>query len=147
MGKILFICTGNYYRSRFSEALINYHCACRGIAWSAFSRGLAIWMAEGPISPFTEAALKERNIDLSYTGTDRTTLQERDLKSADRIIALDRAEHYRMMQEQFPAWADKIEYWNHRDVQWDSPEAVLPKLEETLFELLKELSEQCGTHL
>jgi protein-tyrosine phosphatase len=139
MKKILFICTGNYYRSRFAEALVNYYAPQKATEWRAFSRGLAIWMAEGKISPFTRSALAARNIPESYCGDQRTSLQESDLLKADRIIALDKEEHYSMMLEQFPNWADRISYWTYRDIQWDSPDNVILQIEEAVSLLLDEL--------
>ena len=46
MNLLLFICTGNYYRSRFAEAVFNHHAKQRGLPWRAFSRGLAIHPAD-----------------------------------------------------------------------------------------------------
>jgi protein-tyrosine phosphatase len=39
---ILFLCTGNYYRSRFAEELFNHHAERAGLYWVAQSRGLAL---------------------------------------------------------------------------------------------------------
>src|SRR5262245_59358254 len=41
MKKILFLCTGNYYRSRYAEEIFNHIAEQRGLAWRAFSRGAA----------------------------------------------------------------------------------------------------------
>ncbi len=38
---VLFLCTGNYYRSRFAEALFNAVAGKMGLPWKATSRGLA----------------------------------------------------------------------------------------------------------
>jgi hypothetical protein len=37
---MLFLCTGNYYRSRFAELLFNHLAKQRGLDWQATSRGL-----------------------------------------------------------------------------------------------------------
>ncbi len=42
MNKILFLCTGNYYRSRFAENLFNWLATKQGLDWQADSRGLAL---------------------------------------------------------------------------------------------------------
>jgi protein-tyrosine-phosphatase len=39
---ILFLCTGNYYRSRFAEVLFNSVAGKMGLSWHASSRGLAL---------------------------------------------------------------------------------------------------------
>ena len=38
---VLFLCTGNYYRSRFAEILFNHLAGQSKLAWRADSRGLA----------------------------------------------------------------------------------------------------------
>src|SRR5215469_14268030 len=76
--KVLFICTGNFYRSRFAEAVFNFHADKRMLPWEACSRGLAIHWADGFLSPFTAAALSERQIPISYTGSGRIQLTEKD---------------------------------------------------------------------
>ena len=138
--RILFICTGNYYRSRFAEAVFNYHAELQQISWSAFSRGLAVHLAEGYLSPLTLLALDEREIELRHTGADRQQLSITDLLHSDRRIALDRTEHFAMMREQFPDWADKIEYRDVPDVRFESHLRALPEIERRTFQLLKEVS-------
>ena len=45
--RVLFLCTGNYYRSRFAEILFNQLAPTRGLNWRADSRGLArLWELE-----------------------------------------------------------------------------------------------------
>jgi len=36
---VLFLCTGNYYRSRHAEAVFNHHAERLGLGWRAVSRG------------------------------------------------------------------------------------------------------------
>ena len=52
---VVFICTGNFYRSRFSEYLFNALATKSGLQWRATSRGLRTWTVgahEGPLSEF-----------------------------------------------------------------------------------------------
>ena len=63
MKTVLFLCTGNYYRSRFAEELFNHRAEHAGLDWIAQSRGLAIERGVnnvGPISPFALEGLKDR---------------------------------------------------------------------------------------
>ena len=39
---VLFLCTGNYYRSRYAEALFNSVAGKMSLPWRASSRGLAL---------------------------------------------------------------------------------------------------------
>lgn len=138
--RILFICTGNFYRSRFAEAIFNHYAKIEGIGWTAFSRGLAIHLADGALSIFTSDALKARQIDLLHTAPGRVQLQENDLKAATRRVALDSREHLPMMQAQFPLWADKIEYWDVPDMPYWTSEEALPNIEAKVLGLIRELS-------
>ena len=65
MQTMLFLCTGNYYRSRFAEELFNHRAARDGLSWVAQSRALAIGRGInniGALSPFTLKALEERGL-------------------------------------------------------------------------------------
>src|SRR5207237_6225035 len=60
---VLFLCTGNYYRSRFAEHYFNALAAAAGLAWRAVSRGLRLNPNNpGPISRQTVRWLGERGI-------------------------------------------------------------------------------------
>ena len=136
---VLFVCTGNFYRSRFAEAIFNHYAEQKRLNWKAFSRGLAIHWAEGYLSPFTVDALAVRKIDLRHTGPARTQLAERDLEMEQRRIALDKDEHHSMMQSQFPQWADRIEYWNAADLGFRTAELALAEIESKVLSLIEEL--------
>jgi protein-tyrosine phosphatase len=137
--RLLFICTGNFYRSRFAEAIFNHHAEQRRIAWTAFSRGLAIHLAEGYLSSFAAEALKARQIGLRHTGLSRMQLIETDLDNSTRRIALDRSEHFTMMAKLFPGWENRIEYWEVPDLPYRSAEQALPEIERKVIQLLDEV--------
>lgn len=138
--RVLFICTGNFYRSRFAEAVFNHLAEMRNLSWRGFSRGLAIHWAEGCLSPIVVESLAVRGIDRRHTGTDRTQLTARDLEGSKIRIALNRAEHLPMMQSQFPNWAGKIQYWEIEDMPRTSPEIALPAIELKVIDLVDRLS-------
>jgi protein-tyrosine phosphatase len=63
MKTILFLCTGNYFRSRFAEELFNRRAAHARIDWQAQSRALAIERLIGVsdrMSTFAVSGLAER---------------------------------------------------------------------------------------
>lgn len=143
MRQVLFICSGNYYRSRFAEAVFNHHAELRGIPWRAFSRGLATHLVfgAGDISIYTRFALEARGISLDRTGKKPVALTRDDLELAHRSIALKEAEHRSMMHKQFPDWEDAIEYWHVHDLDAADPEAAIPEIEERVLLVLNELTD------
>jgi len=39
--RVLFLCTGNYYRSRYAEEIFNHQAGLEGLGWHASSRAVA----------------------------------------------------------------------------------------------------------
>lgn len=121
---VLFLCTGNYYRSRFAEAYFNSVAAKMCLSWIAASRGLAIERGVNNIGPMAVAAINALKNMGGCFGNDfaRFPLQVtvNDLEGADRIIALKHAEHLPLLQERFPTWLEKVEFWQVDD----APEAL-----------------------
>jgi protein-tyrosine-phosphatase len=139
---ILFLCTGNYYRSRFAEEMFNYLARQSGLEWIATSRALAIEKGTsniGPISPHTRIALKERNIPLADPLRGPIGCTNEDLAAADRIIALKELEHRPYVAERHPAWVDRIEYWHVDDLDQATADQALPKIETHVRELIASL--------
>jgi protein-tyrosine phosphatase len=139
--RVLFICTGNFYRSRFAEAVFNHNAQREGLRWRAFSRGLAIHMAEGDLSHYTRDALCRRGIDLALTGGTRVRICEADLSGADLCVALKETEHRPMVAEQFPGWEGRVRFWDVSDIHETTPEEALHAIEERVRELVRELAQ------
>lgn len=137
---LLFICTGNYYRSRFAEAVFNYHASARELPWRATSRGLAVGPTPFPLSPFASERLRELGIPLFHTGPAPVRLSEADLERADRSIALQEREHRPMIARLFPAWVERIRFWDIDDVDRSPSGIALPKIERHILFLLEELA-------
>jgi len=121
---ILFLCTGNYYRSRFAEVLFNSIAARMSLPWRATSKGLAVELGTGnvgPISGLTIATLKSLGVSDAAALT-RMPAQATadDFAAAERVIALKQLEHEPLMRDRYPASIDKVEYW-HVD---DDPKAL-----------------------
>ena len=117
MKKVLFLCTANYYRSRFAEQYFNWLAAQTALDWQAHSRALDLsrWDGRRPISHYTVQRLAA-GIPASGQQRNPKRLKLVNLVRADLIIAVKRAEHRQMVAQQFPHWTDLVEYWDVGDV-------------------------------
>ena len=118
MDTVLFLCTGNYYRSRFAELLFNALASLQHVPWQAFSRAVALEAGvrnAGPMSPLVLQALHTLGITEAGLMRYPMQVQEDDLQAADRIIALHEAEHRPYLRARYPAWVEQVEYWHVRD--------------------------------
>ena len=55
---VLFLCTGNYYRSRFAEIYFNSVAVKMGLPWKALSKGLALERGVNNVGPMAAVAIK-----------------------------------------------------------------------------------------
>ncbi len=116
---LLFLCTGNYYRSRFVELLFNYQATQASLSWQAESRGIALEFGvnnRGPISSAALAVLHERGIVPPESIRFPQQVQEENFRLAQRIIALDEAEHHSLLVHRFSRWLERVEFWQVPDM-------------------------------
>ena len=141
MKQVTFLCSANYYRSRFAEHLFNHLAPAAGLAWRAQSRGLLVgfWGDVGPISDYTIAALGERGIPLHPDHRHPKPLTRTDLLSAELVVAVKEVEHRPLMRQQFADWEDQVEYWDVDDLDCATPDVALPYLEERVRGLIARL--------
>jgi protein-tyrosine phosphatase len=142
---VLFLCTGNYYRSRFAEEIFNHLAPSRCPRWRAASRGVAVEMGSGNVGPIARAtvsALQSRGVNVDRSAA-RTPQQASlaDLESADHIVALKRDEHLPLLQKRFPAWFQsnglrRVEFWRVDDVDCATPDQALPLIETEVGRLI-----------
>ncbi len=140
--RVLFLCSGNYYRSRFAEILFNHLARQNELDWSADSRGImARWSNNpGPLSDATKHGLKTRGIPL---GELRYPLQldETDLQQADHVIALYENEHRPMIVKEYSNWENDVVYWDVPDLdEWGADEALI-RIEEHVQALIRTLQQ------
>jgi protein-tyrosine phosphatase len=125
---VLFLCTGNYYRSRFAEELFGHWAERYALNWVAQSRALAIERGKtnvGPISRFVIQALESRGIQPRSHRRMPAPCLVTDLEAADLIIALKDAEHRPLLAERFPGWEHRTENWRVDDVDIVPPDIAL----------------------
>ena len=141
---MLFLCTGNYFRSRFAAAIFDHLAAQAGLPVRARSAGLEPGCATrnpGPISPYTLAALRRRGVALPDPLPIPRDASEPELAAAALIVALKDAEHRPMVAARFPAWVDRMRYWDVDDVPDALPEVSLGRIEVLVRELIAELAD------
>ncbi len=138
--KILFICTGNYYRSRFAELFFNAQAARLNLNWKADSRGIEPSSYNiGPIYPFVLTRLEMLGIPVNMKPRNPIRLNKSDLESADLLIALNEKEHLPLIEQGFPNWKDKILYWNIPDLNLMGHEEALSQIEKNVTALIQQL--------
>jgi protein-tyrosine phosphatase len=141
MKRVLFLCTGNYYRSRFAEIYFNWHAEHRGLPWRAESRGLALDKRNvGPLSRHTSAVLASRGISWAEYLRSPLPVTDVDFAAADRVIAVKEAEHRTLVETKFPNWRDTVEYWHVHDLDCATPTQTFAQLEQEIAQLLAGLT-------
>ena len=142
MKTVLFLCSGNYYRSRFAEELFNQRPARVHSDWVARSRALAIERGMnnvGPISDFALRGLEERGLIAMAGNRYPQQCAIADLEAADWIVALNEPEHQPLMLKRFAPWATRTEYWKVGDVEYVQPSIALAMIDREIEGLLGRL--------
>jgi len=140
--RLLFLCTGNYYRSRFAEEYWNGRAEQESLAWHADSRALADPLGSGNPGTMSADALAElARLGIQARRAFRSPLSMRGEEFAlyARVIALDRDEHRPMVLRSFPAHSERIQYWDIGDLWKEEPKSALGRLVRRLERLMLEL--------
>ena len=146
MTRVLFLCTGNYFRSRFSEALFQ-HLISEDQADDSLevaSAGLKVTADSGNVGPMAAEAItavRERNIviDPDLLAMPRQ-VEDADLRAADVVVAVDAAAHRPMVRERYPAWEDRIRFWAVKDLGEEEGADPISQLDANVRELFEELN-------
>ena len=143
--RVLFLCSGNYYRSRFAEELFNALAEERALSWRADSRALADRLEAlvdnvGPVSPHVLAGLRDRGYRPRRHERYPCAVTAATFPGFARIVAMDEAEHRPMIEVRFAEHAGRVEYWNVPDTGVLDPERALAALDSGVRALI----EECG---
>lgn len=140
--RVLFLCTGNYYRSRYAEEVFNHLARLEGLDWLAFSRGVAERLSPenvGPISRHTLEALQAKGIAPEGAARNPALCTVDDFAEAELVIALKDAEHRPMIEHRFAGVAHRVEYWDVDDIEYLDPATALCKIDELVGRLIASL--------
>lgn len=141
--RVLFLCSGNFYRSRFAEHLFNHLVAPTSLPHRAESAGLmpdCRARNQGPISQAAVAALLARGVVLPRVHRAPRDVCADDIAAAALVIALNEAEHRPMVLERFPHLLDRFTFWQVDDIPIVPPGVALPQIEENVRALIARLS-------
>ncbi len=133
METVLFLCTGNYYRSRFAEEYFNFLSIQKKLNWRADSRGLRQNMTTlknvGPMALDAIGKLRALGVKPIMASRYPLSVNVRDFQSACKVIALCEREHRPMMAELFPMFEEDIDYWDVEDLPLLDAETALTAIQ------------------
>ena len=141
--QILFLCTGNYYRSRMAEEIFNHAARQAGLDFSAASKALASPLNTignvGPIAQPAVSILESSGIPVRSRQRWPQTVSESDFERADTVIALNLPEHQPMILKRFPQYAGRVIYWNVPDIGEMPIEKAFSLLKNQIQNLISDL--------
>lgn len=123
MPRVLFICTGNFYRSRLAEILFNRASKIQEADWVAKSRGLIMQNRMRGISPSVITYLRRLGLDeYIEKPRDPVPLSVDELTSFELVVLLNAREHLPMLNNRY-GWVaaklreeQKLRLWHIYDV-------------------------------
>lgn len=140
---VLFLCSGNFYRSRFAEHLFNHLIAATALPHRADSAGLmrnCRTRNQGPISQAAVAALRARGVALPDQHREPRDVCADDIAAAALVIALNESEHRPVVLERFPDLLDRFEFWQVGDIPFVQPDVALPQIDAKVRALIARLT-------
>ena len=128
MQKILFVCTANIFRSRFSEEVYNHLATRLNLSSRAYSAGLMVghYKTRSIYTPALEQ-LKVLNIVPRRKDELSIHINDLDLTQFDQVICMDKDEHQPMVRKNKNLTNLNIEYWDIVDEPLVSKDISLPQ--------------------
>ena len=143
MHKVLFVCTANIFRSRFSEEVYNHFAKKLNIPSEAFSAGLRVgeYTTRKIYTPALQQ-LKYYNINPFRKDDLSIHINDLDLNVYDMIICMDEVEHRPMVEMNDQLNKTNIDYWNIVDEPMVSSKVSLPVCFDKVKDLVTSVSKK-----
>lgn len=141
MHKVLFVCTANIFRSRFSEEVYNHLAIKKDLPTNAFSAGLKVG-AYLTRTIYKPALDKLKLFKIKPLRSDDLSIHINEIELTDykKIICLDKNEHKPMVEQNRNLKNIKVEYWNIIDEPMVSSNISLPRCFTKVEELIDQVS-------
>ena len=140
MYKVLFVCTANIFRSRFSEEVFNFLVKKNNIRAVAFSAGLKVGAyISRTIYPPAIEYLNIYGIKPQRKNEVSIHINKLNLNDYQKIICLDEIEHKPMVVDNKKLKGINITYWDIVDEPKMNRSISLPKCYKKVEELIKSL--------
>ena len=136
---VLFLRTGNFYRSRHAEAWFNDKACRHGLHWQVKSRGFRPYLASEDLSDWAADRLARSGVASSLSPTKPAKVTIEYLANSTLVIAMREAEQASMRRRDFPKWTNRIQYWDIGETDKTAPETKLPKIESEVDNLVRNL--------
>ncbi|MEZ4558912.1 MAG: hypothetical protein R2854_21175 [Caldilineaceae bacterium] len=140
MKTVLFLCSGNYYRSRFAEEYFNHLAREQECDWRGVTRagGRPSQRQRGPYVAVGAGCAAAQGI-ATPAAPRAATGHGRGTGDSYRGHRACEAEHRPMLARRFPEYEDEVVYWTVHDLDVATADQVLPALAGAVAELLAQL--------
>lgn len=137
---LCFLCTGNYYRSRYAEERFNFLARQANLDLRADSRALHRYphrlMNPGFMSASAIRRLELHGIPVRGRRREPLPLTAEEVPDFTRFIALDQEEHEPLVERYFPDLA--VDYWSVPDLDRLDFELACDRMDQAVDALIAE---------